>query len=124
MWFSDLVPKIPLIPDNRFITALAVSLSRKSAIGYLLGIRQRGQLSSDCPPAVTNDGAAKGGECADRRLTARAGAPGGFNTAYTTRIAVFPRSVALNGGSPASAWFGCFVASGLWRAATFHLSHV
>ena len=35
----------------------------KSAIGKrdLQGIRQRGQLSSDCPPAVTNDGAAKGG---------------------------------------------------------------
>ena len=61
----------------------------KSAIGKrdLQGIRQRGQLSSDFPPAVTNDRAAKGGDVRTGAENARA--PGGFNTAYTRRIAVY-----------------------------------
>ena len=76
------------------------SRNREIRLGQarLAWIRQRGQLSSDCPPAVTNDGAAKGGQCADGRASLGQGYRGyqyGVYTAYR-RLDVFPCSLALS----------------------------
>ena len=59
----------------------------------MLGIRQRGQLGSDCPPAVTKDSASKGGNvrAGAKKLHERVELQGGYNKAYIRRIAVFPR---------------------------------